>query len=336
MTIARGTRGRPSRAAIYQAVDDGMAELQCIGGLPGPDVASDIWRDIWYEETHNSTAIEGNTLILKEVRTLLQEGRAVGQKELKEYLEVKGYAGAAEWVYSQVDDHATERDEPYLLLAQLREIHRRVVSLVWEVAPPIDFLPGEGPGNFRLHDILAFTNGMAPPTFTDIHPLITDWLRLANAEPAPGTHAMQHMARIHSDFERINPFRDGNGRTGRLVLNLILVRRGYAPAIVYKRDRPGYLRSLERSDAGEFGPLAEVISRAVKDSLDRFLLPALAGPLQILPLSALVRKDLSHLALRRAAEKGRLKAVRRSTAWYSTKRWVDDYVLSRYARTPRA
>ena len=82
------------------------------------------------------------------------------------------------------------------------------------------------------------------------------------------------------------------------------------------------------------GPLAELIARAVKDSLDRFLLPALAGPLQVLPLSALARKDLTPLALRRAAEKGRLQGVRRSSRWFSTKQWVDAYARSRRQRTP--
>jgi Fic family protein len=281
-----------------------------------------------------STAIEGNTLILKEVRTLLAEGRAVGHKELREYLEVKGYADAAEWVYSQANGDDAERAEPYLLLSEVREIHRRVVATAWEVAPPVDFLPGEGPGSFRLHDILPFSNGMTPTTFTDIHPQVTDWLQLANAEPGAGVHVMEHLAQVHSGFERIHPFRDGNGRTGRLILNLVLVRRGYAPAIIYKRDRPRYLRALERTDRGEYGPLAELIARAVKDSLDRFLLPALAGPLQVLPLSALARKDLTPLALRRAAEKGRLKAMRRSGGWYSTKQWVDAYARSRRRKSP--
>jgi len=89
------------------------------------------------------------------------------------------------------------------------------------------------------------------------------------------------------------------------------------------------MRALERTDASEFGPLGELIARAVKDSLDRFLLPALAGPLQMLPLSALTRKGLTALALRRAAEKGRLQAQRRATGWYSTKAWVDRYARSR-------
>ena len=66
-------------------MDDGISELRRIGGLPGPEAAADIWRGIWFEETHHSTAIEGNTLILKEVQTLLAEGRAVGDKELKDW-----------------------------------------------------------------------------------------------------------------------------------------------------------------------------------------------------------------------------------------------------------
>ena len=222
-----------------------------------------------------------------------------------------------------------DRDRPFLLLSELREIHRLVVTSAWDVAPPFDFLPGEGPGSFRLHDILPFSGGMRPAPFTDIHPRITDWINLANVDPEPGKHLMEHLARVHSDFERIHPFRDGNGRTGRLALDLVLVRRGYPPAIIFKRDRPSYLKALDRGDRREYGPLAELIARAVKDSLDRFLLPALAGPLQVLPLSALARKDLTPLALRRAAEKRRLKAVRRSGGWYSTKQWVDAYARSR-------
>lgn len=335
MVITKATRGRPSRTSIYRAVDEGIGELRRIGGLPGPEAAVDIWRDIWFEETHNSTAIEGNTLILKEVEALLAEGRAVGDKELKEYLEVRGYADAAEWVYAQADQgDVVERDAPYILLAELREIHRLVVAVAWEVAPPADLLPGEGPGSFRLHDIRPFSAGMAPPPFTDVPALVSDWLTLANAEPPPGTHVMEHVAQLHATLERIHPFRDGNGRAGRLALNLMLVRRGYAPAIIYKRDRPRYLKALDRSDRGEHGPLAELIARAVKDSLDRFLLPALAGPLQVLPLSALARRDLTPLALRRAAEKGRLKAVRRSNGWYSTKQWVSAYAKSRRRRRP--
>ena len=80
MVITKQGRGRPSRGYILAQVDVGMADLARAGGLPNADENSQIWRDIWFEEAHNSTAIEGNTLVLKEVRTLLDEGRPVGNK----------------------------------------------------------------------------------------------------------------------------------------------------------------------------------------------------------------------------------------------------------------
>jgi len=337
MVITKDGRGRPSRASIYAAVEQSTADLNRIGGLPGPDVAADIWADIWYEETHNSTAIEGNTLILKQVQTLLDTGQAVGDKQLAEYLEVRGYADAAQWVYAQASDDETERrdDAPYITLAELREIHRLVVEPAWSVQPPDGLLPGETPGGFRQHNIRAFGGGMTPPDFPEIPALVLDWLRRANGGPAAPGALMEHLAGVHAEFERIHPFRDGNGRTGRLVLDLLLVRRGLAPAIIYKRDRPKYLRALDRADRGDDGPLGELLARAVKDCLDRFLLPALGGPLQLLPISALATKSVSALALRRAAERNALRAVRKPNGWYSTKSWVSAYARNRRKRSAR-
>src|SRR5918992_1257491 len=99
--MARGRRGRPSRADVYERLRVQIGELrERLGGLPSPLEAQDIWRGIWLEEAHHSTAIEGNTLVLNQVEQLLKEGRAVGNKELREYMEVQGYGNAADWVYS--------------------------------------------------------------------------------------------------------------------------------------------------------------------------------------------------------------------------------------------
>src|SRR5712692_516187 len=94
-------RGRPSRAEVLRSLDRAIDDLHSVGGLPLPAEADAIWEGIWYEEAHHSTAIEGNTLILKEVERLLRDGKAVGSKELAEYLEVEGYAKAARWVYTR-------------------------------------------------------------------------------------------------------------------------------------------------------------------------------------------------------------------------------------------
>lgn len=74
-------RGRPSRATVYQRLEQALAELnQRLGGLPSPKEAQTIWEDIWHQEAHHSTALEGNTLVLREVQALLDQGRAVGAK----------------------------------------------------------------------------------------------------------------------------------------------------------------------------------------------------------------------------------------------------------------
>jgi cell filamentation protein, protein adenylyltransferase len=80
--IDGATRGRPSRAAVYERLRVQIGELrERLGGLPSPLEAEGIWRGIWLEEAHHSTAIEGNTLVLKQIELLLAEGRAVGNKD---------------------------------------------------------------------------------------------------------------------------------------------------------------------------------------------------------------------------------------------------------------
>lgn len=326
-------RGRPSREDVLRGLDTAIEDLTSVGGLPLPVEAEAIWEGIWYEEAHHSTAIEGNTLSLKEVERLLREGKAVGSKELAEYLEVEGYAKAAEWVYAQAVQQSPDWSPRELIsLTELRQIHKLVVEPVWLHSPPDGLHAGEGPGSFRKHDIRPFTGGMTPPPFPGVPSLLTDWLVDANRGPAEDQHRMVFIADLHARFEQIHPFRDGNGRTGRLATNLLLVRHGYPPAVIYKRDRTRYLNALRRADRGDAGPLAEIVARAVTDSIYRFLLPGLAGPHRLVPLRSLADSVLSGNALAVAAKRGRLRAVRRTDQWYSTRQWVQQYKDSRYQR----
>lgn len=325
---------RPTRHAVYHQLAVQVEELHDnLGGLPSPLEAADIWQGIWIEETHNSTAIEGNTLVLKQVERLLVEDRAVGNKELREYLEVKGYADAAKWVYRQAANPAERSPErPILTLQEVRSVHNRVMSLVWRDAPHPAASEEEGPGSFRQHEIEPFPGGMKPTTWPLIPAELDAWIEEVNRLRGDDGNIFEQLAAFHSRFEQIHPFLDGNGRTGRLLLNLILIRCGYPPVIIYKRDREKYLRALQKADDGKPGPLGQIIARALLDNLHRFIFPAVAGPSRIIPLAALsTPKELP--ALRAAAQRGRLRAVKGADGqWRSSQRWVEEYKSNRYKR----
>jgi hypothetical protein len=179
---------------------------------------------------------------------------------------------------------------------------------------------------------------MTPTTWPLVPAEVTGWVEAVNDTSATvttvGTAASEPLpevlARIHNDFEMIHPFLDGNGRTGRLLLNLVLVRLGLPPVIVLKRQRTAYLAALEAADRGDHGPLGELLARAMLDSINRFVLPNVAGPARLVPLPSLADSRISLTALRAAARRGRLQAETDSQGeWRSTRRAVEDYLASR-------
>ncbi len=320
---------------MYERLQVQIGELrERLGGLPSPIEAEGIWRGIWLEEAHHSTAIEGNTLVLKQVELLLDEGRAVGNKELSEYLEVRGYADAADWVYGRGIQPDTWSDDELVSLAEIRRVHGLAMTPVWDVAPHPQATEREGPGSFREHDIQPFPGGMQPPAWTEVPALMRDWTTGVQRIRAEDQSSIpEELARLHARFEQIHPYLDGNGRAGRLLLNLILVRLGYPPAIIYKHSRARYLSALRRADQGDLGPLGEFLARAVLDNLHKFVVPAVAGPARLVPLPALASESLSANALRVAATRGRLKAAKAADGtWRSSRAWVEEYVASRYRR----
>jgi Fic family protein len=325
-------RGRPTRKFVYQRLEEAITELRSrMGGLPSPAEAEDIWTSIWYQEAHHSTAIEGNTLVIQQVEALLAEGRAVGNKELKEYMEVTGYAEATKWVYGQALEPGEWSSEAPLTLTEVRHVHELAMGPVWSIAPH-PYAPEEKPGSFRRHEIQPFPGGMIPPSWVEVPAAILDWVETLTAVRS-AENPIEAIAVAHSTFESIHPFLDGNGRTGRILLNLLLVRLGYPPAIIYLRDRNRYLKALRRADASDPGPLGELIARSVTDNLYRFIVPAVAGPRRMVPLVALVTKEQSVFTLRAAIERGRLKAQKGPDGqWRSTRAWVDDYLESKYKR----
>lgn len=338
------TRGRPSRATVYARLEGAIEELRSrLGGLPSPKESESIWSDIWHLEAHHSTALEGNTLVLREVEALLDQGRAVGAKPLKEYLEVKGYGEAARWVYGQALEAGDWSDGQLINVTELRNIHHVAMSPVWEVEPHPSAGQDESPGSFRRHDIRPFGAGMTPPPWPEVPAAAADWV----AEVVSLGHTLattqsltaplpEELARLHSSFEQVHPFLDGNGRTGRLALNLVLVRLGYPPVIIFKKQREAYLQALQRSDACDHGSLGELIARAMLENLNRFIVPNLAGPARLVPLASLANDEFTIAALRQAAQRGRLDAVQgQDGIWRSSRKAVQAYKRTKNQRRPK-
>jgi Fic family protein len=334
-------RGRPSRATVYDRLDRALAELnQRLGRLPTPKEAQDIWDDIWHQEAHHSTALEGNTLVLREVQALLDQGRAVGAKTLKEYNEVRGYADAARWVYGQALEPDGWNDGQLLTITEVRHIHHTAMTPVWDVSPHPDATAKERPGNFREHDIYPFAAGMTPPAWSLVPAMVQAWIetvcalgRRVEARERLDLPLPEELARMHNEFERIHPFLDGNGRAGRLVLNLVLIRLGYPPVIIFKRQREAYLTAIRRADVADYGALGELIARAMYDNLNRFIVPNVAGPARLVELAALTNTEFSIAALRQAAQRGRLDAVQGPDGvWRSSRKAIEKYRSTRHSR----
>jgi len=339
----RVSRRRPSRIAVYQRFATAIDELARYGGLPTPIEAKQLWDDVWHLEAHHSTALEGNALVLREVEKLLEEGRVVGSKELKDYMEVLGYSEAARWVYEQGVAPKDLVHEDLLSVTEVRHVHELAMGKVWEVAPHPQASPAEAPGGFRQHDINPFPGGITPPTHPLVSAGVTSWVKQVNrfgADLAGGslslTDVPEALARVHVDFERLHPFIDGNGRTGRLLLNLVLTRLGWPPIVIFREQRGRYLKALDRADHDDLGPLAELLVRAVVDNLHR-LIPNIAGPARYVPLEALADDELSLAALKQAAGRGRLEAIIGNDGRYRSSRTaVKAYKASRYKRGGQA
>jgi len=163
---------------------------------------------------------------------------------------VTGYAEAAKWVYGQALEPGEWKTDRPLTLTEVRHVHKLAMGPVWEVAPHSSARPKEKPGSFRQHDIQPFPGGMTSLPWVELNAAMNDWVASLGKIFKSET-PVEQMAAAYAAFEQIHPFLDGNGRAGRLVLNLLLVRSEYPPAIIYYRDRSRYLSALKKADAGD-------------------------------------------------------------------------------------
>ena len=197
----------------------------------------------------------------------------------------------------------------------------------------------EEPGRFREHELQASAEGITPVSWRFVPAEMEKWLAQANELEAiqkqPEAQAIRELAealaRIHSRLVKTQPFATANGLVARLATNLLLVRIDLPPAIIQKRQRNAYQQALQRADLGDFAQLADLFAQGIFRSLAWFAQPEPEEGL--MPLSALATEEINVAALRVAAARGRLRAMRPlGGRWLSTPEWVADYIASRHQR----
>ncbi len=181
------------------------------------------------EFTFNTTSIEGNTISLQEARNLLQEGITPKEKTLREVYDMQN----------------TERVLFRLLKLRSELRHELIIKIHQELMQNIDSRVG-----YRSTDVRVIRSNFdatpAPYVTTDMK-LLLQWYENNKKK----LHPLVLATIFHHKFEKIHPFMDGNGRTGRMLLNYILSLRQYPPLIIRKKTRERYLQALRKADAGK-------------------------------------------------------------------------------------
>ncbi len=212
-----------SRESLIEIVDRKKAELDKCRPLTDGEVAR-LNEEFTVEYTYNSNAIEGNTLTLRETDMVLR-GLTIDQKPLKDHLEVIGHKDAFDYVSELVKEKAPISE------SVIKQIHFLVLA---------DKKDDRGVYRRVPVRIMGAKHDPAQPYL--IQPQMTSLL-IDFAES--DEHIVTKLARFHIEFESIHPFIDGNGRTGRLLVNLELMKAGYPPIDIKFTDRMAYYNAFD-------------------------------------------------------------------------------------------
>jgi Fic family protein len=294
---------------LAQRLVQKKATLDTYRPLPR-DTVRRLNEDLRVFLTYHSNAIEGNTLSLQETRLVIDYGITVHSHPLREYLEATNHAQAYSFVTGLVERREQITRETILAL------HSLVMEKILDVA-----------GQFRKVPVYIRGANMTPPPAREVERLMREWVAWINGEGLDYEPVLR-AAIAHHGFEAVHPFEDGNGRVGRLLLNLMLMQEGYPPALLLREWRVRYINALDGANTGSYTPLANLIGQAVEAGLDLYLEACAALPDdQYLPLSALARPPKytsAHLGW--LVRQGRLEAVKRRGRWYSTSEALDHYI----------
>ena len=301
---------------LLERLDTKKRQLDELRPLPSATVQS-LREQILVEWTYNSNAIEGSTLSLRETKLILETGLTIGGKSLREHFEVINHRDAIEYVEALVN--SGEPLSPF----HVRQIHKLVLTRIDD----------ESAGNYRKTQVLIAGATHIPPEPWMVPQQMGAWGSwLADSQ---ALHPIELAALAHHKLVAIHPFIDDNGRTARLVMNLILMRAGYPPTVILRTNRQQYYRVLAEADAGKFELLVHFVGRAVERSQNLYLeacTPRISQPSEseawLSLRDAAEGTPYSQEYLSLLARLGRLDAIKRGKAWYTTRSALEKYINS--------
>ena len=210
-------------------------------------------KDFELTFTHNSTAIEGNTLTLMETKVVLEDGISVGGKELREIYEVVNHKKAYQYVKKCIvegkalDEHV------------VKDIHAILTE---------NIIVG---GISRNQEVRISGAGHVPPAGNDMYIQIKNFYDDLGWKK-DALNPIEYAAWTHAEFVRIHPFIDGNGRTSRLLMNYQLMSAGFLPVSIAKDNRLDYYNALEAyAVQGELGQFADLVAELEEVQLDTYI-----------------------------------------------------------------
>nr|WP_315176194.1 Fic family protein [uncultured Flavobacterium sp.] len=283
---------------------------------PLPTIAlNKIKESLSIEWTYNSNSIEGNTLTLRETQMVLQEGITIKGISLREHFEAHNHDKAIDYLFSIINDHYVLRSLDILSL------HGLVLRSIED-----DFA-----GRLRNGGVRISGANFVPPNANKVSDLLDELIDFINTNPL-NLNDIELATIFHHKLVWIHPFFDGNGRTVRLSMNLLLMRCGFPPAIILKNDRKKYYEALNQANNGNYQKLILLMSQALERSLNIYLnaMPDSNNDFQTIanivsePSSPYGQEYVSLLA-----RTGKIDAYKEGRNWYTTKEAIEAYISTR-------
>lgn len=220
-----------------------------------------VMEETYYHHIYHTVAIEGSTLTLSEIRHIIETRYAVPGKSLQEQNEAIGVDAAMKYINTTLLSRSGS-----ISVNDILEIHRRVLGYVD---------PVEG-GRLRTNQV--FVGHHIPPHPQDLQRHMQELVQWLNSDEAMQLHPVEYSALAHYKLVYVHPFVDGNGRTSRLLMNLVLMQARYPPITIRKEQRAEYYTALDTANEGDVRPFIRFIAKCTEITLDTLLISTTEHP----------------------------------------------------------